>query len=93
MSLHVGDVSYADDYRLPLHIEPSSGRSYDTVYDVFQNQLEPIAAVAPYMVLPGNHDVTCHVTDDIGCPDTQRNFSALRYRFRMPSMESGASKG
>jgi len=90
-SLHVGDVSYADDYHLPFHIENSSGRDYDAVYDLFQTNLEPITATAPYMVLPGNHDVTCHVTDDLGCPDALRNFSALRYRYRMPSLESYAS--
>merc|ERR1719264_912652 len=45
------------------------------------------------MVLPGNHDVSCAVTGSRGCPPLQNNFSALRYRFRMPSAESGASTG
>jgi len=89
-SVHLGDIGYADDFELPLHIEPSSGRTYEAVYDLYQRQTEPFAAVAPYMVAPGNHDVTCHATGDFGCPKEQRNFSAFRYRFRMPSMESRA---
>ena len=42
------------------------------------------------MTVVGNHDVSCHATTDLGCPKEQRNFSAYRYRFRMPSVESGA---
>ena len=76
--------------KLPLPIEPSSGSSYEAVYDLYQNAIQPFAAAAPYMVAPGNHDVTCHAIGDIGCPQGQRNFSAYRYRFRMPSVESGA---
>lgn len=91
-TIHLGDVGYADDYHLPLHIEPSSGRSYESVYDLFQHSIEPIASAMPYMVMVGNHDVSCAVTGDLGCPKEQRNFSAYRYRFRMPSMESGASR-
>lgn len=90
VTIHLGDVGYADDYAVPLHIEKSSGRSYEAVYDLFQRSVEPIASVAPYMVMPGNHDLSCCATGDWGCPKEQRNFSAFRYRFRMPSAESGA---
>eukprot|EP00756_Hemistasia_phaeocysticola_P020715 Hpha_TRINITY_DN15735_c0_g1::TRINITY_DN15735_c0_g1_i1::g.41931::m.41931 len=82
---HVGDLAYADDFKLPLHIEPSSGTSYEGVYDLFQNSMQNVTAVTPYMVSPGNHDVTCHVTDDLGCPQQQRNFSAFNARYTMPS--------
>jgi hypothetical protein len=88
--LHVGDVSYADDANLHI-IEPSSGRGYEAVYDMFQRLMEPITSRAAYMVTPGNHDVTCKSYTNMGCPHGERNFSAFRYRFRMPSAESGAS--
>ena len=61
-TVHVGDVGYADDYESLLEPEPSSGNSYEAIYDLFQTQIEPLAAGAPYMVTPGNHDVTCHCT-------------------------------
>ena len=91
LALHVGDVSYADDAL--VKIEPSSGLTYEGVYDEFQRLVEPIAAAVPYMVSPGNHDVTCKVTTDLGCPEHQKNFTAFRNRWRMPSVESGASSG
>lgn len=90
-TIHVGDISYADDSHLPLNIEPSSGRSYEAVYDLYQRMTEPLASTIPYMVAPGNHDVTCHVTGDEGCPVQQRNFSAYRYRYRMPASEAGVT--
>jgi hypothetical protein len=91
LALHVGDVSYADDAL--VKIEPSSGLTYEGVYDEFQRLVEPIAAAVPYMVSPGNHDVSCRVTTDLGCPQHQKNFTAFRNRWRMPSVESGASEG
>jgi 3',5'-cyclic AMP phosphodiesterase CpdA len=87
-TIHVGDVSYADDSKIV--IEPSSGRGYEAIYDLFQASIEPVSAFAPYMVAPGNHDVSCHVTGDLGCPQQQRNFTAFRRRFVMPSRASGA---
>lgn len=88
---HLGDVGYGDDFHVALNIEASSGRSYEAVYDLFQQSVEPVAAAAPYMVMVGNHDVSCHILGDVGCPKAQHNFSAYRHRFRMPSLESGAS--
>jgi 3',5'-cyclic AMP phosphodiesterase CpdA len=88
VTIHVGDVGYADDHGMKL--EPSSGRSYEAVYDLFQDSIEAIASSAPYMVCPGNHDVSCHVLSDAGCPKAQRNFSAFRARFTMPSAASHA---
>jgi len=52
----------------------------------------------PYMVLPGNHDITCAEFDLIhlfgndsyySCPASQRNFTHYNHMFRMPSNESG----
>ena len=84
--LHVGDVSYADD--TDVKIEASSGREYEAVYDLFQQTIEPITSTVPYMVTPGNHDITCRVTSDFHCPELQRNYTAFRHRWRMPSIES-----
>jgi acid phosphatase type 7 len=88
-TIHVGDISYADDSHV-RPIEPSSGSSYEAVYNLFQTEMETIAASAPYMVSPGNHDVSCSAIGDLGCPKQQRNFSAFRNRFFMPSARSGA---
>ena len=74
LTIHVGDIGYADDFDVGI-LEPSSGSSYESVYDFFQASVEPIAAHVPYMVAPGNHDVTCKAVSDSGCPKQQRNFS------------------
>ena len=71
-TVHVGDISYADDSASDLVPEPPSGVSFEAVYDEFQRRMEPISSRAAYMVAPGNHDVTCHVTTDAGCPDGVR---------------------
>ena len=94
-AIHVGDISYADDLALPG--EPSGagkydgGRGYERVYDLWGEMIEGISSAKPYFVSPGNHDVSCHVTSDIGCIKGHRNFTAFNYRFRMPSQESGAA--
>lgn len=49
-TLHLGDVSYADDYDKHLVPEPSSGRSYEAVYDDFLVTVEHVSAAAPYHV-------------------------------------------
>ena len=89
-TIHLGDISYADDAGHGFVPKPSSGNGYDRVYDAYQNMVEPIASTGPYMTVVGNHDVSCHATGDFGCPKEQKNFTAYRYRFRMPSAESGA---
>lgn len=87
-TIHLGDMAYADDFH-PLPYENSSGRSYNAVYDHFLRMIEPIAANAPYMVLAGNHEVS--ERDFLPGTKVLNNFSAYRYKFRMPSAESGAS--
>lgn len=56
----------------------------------FMNEIEPITRSFPYMVCPGNHDVTCHILSDSGCSPALQNFSAYRHRWNMPSKESGS---
>ena len=46
--IHSGDISYADGY------EPH--------WDDFLNKVQPIAAKVPYMVSPGNHEVSFFVS-------------------------------
>ena len=86
--LHAGDVSYADDY----HDEYAGGRGYEDIYDQFGTMVEPLSASKPYMVSPGNHDVSCNIYDHIhtDCIPAHRNFSAFNHRWRMPSAESGS---
>ena len=86
-TIHLGDVSYADDYDKHLVPEPSSGRSYEAVYDDFLTTVENISATSPYHIVPGNHDVTCHATTDLGCASYQKNFSAINRRYRMPGYD------
>ena len=95
--LHVGDISYADDLGSKIEPDPGpnekydGGRGYEAVYDLFGDMIEPLTETMPYLVTPGNHDVSCHVTSDIGCIDGHKNFSAFNHRFRMPSVESGSA--
>jgi hypothetical protein len=95
--VHVGDVSYADDLGSKIEPDPgpdekyAGGRGYEAIYDLFGDMVEPLTERMPYLVTPGNHDVSCHVTSDVGCIDGHKNFSAFNHRFRMPSVESGAA--
>jgi hypothetical protein len=95
--LHVGDISYADDLGSKIEPDPGpnekydGGRGYEAVYDLFGDMIEPLTETMPYLVTPGNHDVSCHVTSDTGCIDGHKNFSAFNHRFRMPSVESGSA--
>jgi len=81
--LHIGDLSYADDFFL----RPNN--TYEGSWDTWQDLMEPITSTLPYMTLPGNHEVTCTEVTPFLCPPQQRNFTAYRYRVRMPCEESG----
>ena len=50
MVLHAGDISYADHYDTKNH-----NNSY--VWVDYMNSLQSVAALAPYMTAPGNHEV------------------------------------
>jgi predicted MPP superfamily phosphohydrolase len=69
--LHVGDISYADD-------RPSS--EYEKIWDEWFDDMQPIHAHLPYMVLPGNHE------HESGKPDLpySKYFIEFNYRFFMP---------
>lgn len=86
---HCGDISYADDYFQPQR-QNSSWRTYLSSWIDWQVLMEPITSNVSYMTLPGNHEVTCNEASPMICPANQRNYTAYRNRFRMPSLESGA---
>jgi hypothetical protein len=81
MFLHIGDISYADD----KGFEFGKNNYYESTYDSFLNSVSIFSKNSPYMVCPGNHDITCHSITDIGCPKNLRNFTAFNSRFKMPS--------
>jgi len=88
--LHIGDLSYADDYY--LRPEVAVLNTYEGTWDAWQNWMAPITSAVPYMVLPGNHEAACQEVEYTLCPPGQFNFTAYRSRFRMPSAESGAGQ-
>jgi len=78
---HIGDLGYSDD-RLES--------SYESTWNTYMNQVQPIAATHAYMVMPGNHETTCTEVLPFTCAEQHRNFTAYRTRFHMPYAESGA---
>jgi hypothetical protein len=86
--VHNGDISYADDYNLLL-----LPKSYDQLWNEFQDGLTSLTANNFYMTGPGNHEVTCFQLGDSFCQGSPlRNFSAYLNRLRMPGDESGGYK-
>jgi len=81
MFLHIGDVSYADD----KGFEFGYNYKYETTYDAFFSSVSDFSNKKPYMVSPGNHDISCHSIWDLGCDVNFRNFTAFNSRFKMPS--------
>ena len=79
--LHIGDISYADDKGL----EFGYNYNYEITYDKFLNSVSEFSNNRPYMVSPGNHDISCHSIWDLGCDINFRNFTAFNSRFKMPS--------
>eukprot|EP00494_Astrolonche_serrata_P024556 UN24815 len=79
LMLHLGDISYADDYDLF-----GKNPDYVTNWAKFSTMVSNITSSKPYMVCPGNHDVTCHTYGDEFCPQELRNFTTYRNWFNMP---------
>lgn len=80
--MHIGDISYADDY----YLRP--GDTYENSWTKWQDEMESVTQSKAYMTLPGNHEVTCSEATPFLCPEGQRNMTAYRHRFRMPGPES-----
>ncbi|KAK9364689.1 Metallo-dependent phosphatase-like protein [Lipomyces kononenkoae] len=98
---HPGDIAYADywlkeqlaNYLVTVPID--MGYSvYNKLLNQYFDEMQPITALKPYMVGPGNHDSNCdnggtgNYTVSI-CIEGQRNFTGFRHHYRMPSNESG----
>ena len=66
---------------------------YEANWDYWSQFVSPLTSRLPYMMLPGNHEATCDETPYTDyCPSNFANFTAYRYRVRMPYMESNASE-
>eukprot|EP01006_Ploeotia_vitrea_P064046 TRINITY_DN86809_c0_g1_i1.p1 TRINITY_DN86809_c0_g1~~TRINITY_DN86809_c0_g1_i1.p1 ORF type:complete len:446 (+),score=238.13 TRINITY_DN86809_c0_g1_i1:128-1339(+) len=79
---HVGDFAYSDDRKT---------QDYESTYNQFQREIEPIAAQRAYMTVPGNHDASCHSYGSWLCPPELDNFTAYRHRFNVPYEASGSA--
>ena len=79
--LHVGDISYADD----KGDEFGNNTYYEITYDNFLESVSKFSNNKPYMVSPGNHDISCHSIWDFGCDKNLKNFTAFNSRFKMPN--------
>ncbi|GAA5995632.1 purple acid phosphatase family protein [Rhodotorula paludigena] len=109
---HVGDIGYAD-YALKQFVQGYWGTGnettqptrqdvadhYECMSEQFFDQMRPVTAQKPWMVLPGNHEANCDnggVTDkradivytDDWCLPGQTNFSWFIEHYKMPSYES-----
>lgn len=92
---HVGDISYADDDFLRGGILSIFLNHYEPSWNQYMNLMQSVAAKVPYMVLPGNHEDSCHspvcFLSLSGLYHKLRNFTAYNRRFRMPYEESGGN--
>ena len=77
---HLGDISYADD-----RDKVGKNPDYITNWTKFADMISNTTSIKPYMVCPGNHDITCHMYGDLLCPDELRNFTTFRNWFQMPN--------
>jgi Calcineurin-like phosphoesterase/Purple acid Phosphatase, N-terminal domain len=70
--LHAGDISYAEDDGEGLITD-----SYDPrVWDVFLNQVEPVASSVPWQIAAGNHEIETWYSPD--------GYGGLLDRFALP---------
>ncbi|KAG0658499.1 hypothetical protein C6P46_005742 [Rhodotorula mucilaginosa] len=110
---HTGDIGYADYFlkesvqgyfgtadneTMPTVDEVAEG--YESLSEQFFDQMVPITAEKPWMVLAGNHEANCDnggVTDKKHnitytsdyCLPAQQNFTWYNKHYNMPSAESG----
>ncbi|EJU04080.1 Metallo-dependent phosphatase [Dacryopinax primogenitus] len=110
---HFGDIAYADyalkeswqgyfgnDSLIPN--KTSIATLYESLLEQYYDEMQPISAVKPYMVGPGNHEANCDnggTTDTVHnisytvsiCVPGQTNFTGYINHFRMPSEESSGN--
>ncbi|GAA5942725.1 purple acid phosphatase family protein [Sporobolomyces koalae] len=104
----VGDIGYADyfikesfqgmfgtDINSTQPTRAMVADKYEEMSEQFFDQMQPITAVRPWMVSPGNHEANClngnqkdkhaHITyDESYCLEGQSEFKFFREHFRMP---------
>ncbi|XP_026332505.1 acid phosphatase type 7 isoform X1 [Hyposmocoma kahamanoa] len=78
---YLQDEAERDNFDLILHVGDFAYDMYEQqsrVGDQFMRQIQPLAAIVPYMTCPGNHE-------------ENHNFSNYKERFSMPGMGSFSS--
>lgn len=91
MTIHAGDVGYADDSFAHAN-KCALEFCYESVYDNYMEWMENVTDSKPYMVAAGNHESECHSPACLASSDIKeslRNFTAYNVRWAMPSPESG----
>jgi len=61
--LHIGDLSYADDF----YLRPNN--TYEGSWDAWQDLMAPITSAAPYMVTQHKHQKAAALQLDAITPD------------------------
>lgn len=85
-----GDFAYADTWLTEttqgyLNASATEGaEAYESILNIFYDQLTNITKKVPFMTAPGNHEANC-VDDVYDCPIGQSNFTGYINHFRMPS--------
>jgi len=69
MVIHVGDIAYAGT---------GSEWEFEEIWDIWEDQVQPLAANVPYMFAVGNHE-------------KYYNFTSYKTRFLMPGIQSGGN--
>lgn len=98
---HDGDIAYADYWlkeKVQGYLEDGSiadgPRLYEEILNSYYNDMQPLTALRPYMVGPGNHESNCNnggyenYTSSL-CVEGQTNFTGYNAHYKMPSQESG----
>ncbi|CRG88456.1 acid phosphatase, putative [Talaromyces islandicus] len=81
--LHPGDFAYADDWALKIQNLLHGEKAYQAILEQFYGQLEPISSRKIYMAGAGNHEASCEEVPFTSglCPEGQKNFTDMLYRF------------
>ena len=79
LAVHIGDLAYAT--------------GYESKWENFMTQIEPLSASMPYMVGLGNHERDFSDTGSIGGNDSGGECGiATRHRFRMPTPDHNSDR-
>jgi len=76
--MHVGDIAYAGVATNIPFLNISSNDEWEFVWDIWFKEVQPYAAIRPYMAGVGNHE-------------SFYNWTAFTHRFQMPGQQSGGN--